>query len=459
MNCRTTTCLGRNVVSVLLINALPWACQPGNGNDSGPGLDSGSFPAELQWELLDDLPSVVRVTWQQHTTATTFLEFAPRGEDWSTSPPTRREAGQAEELLLGLPYATDFEFRLLEEGSEGLSRGETLQGRTGDFPPGLQVPQVSVSRPELWDTGFSWILAAITDGYDSWTIIFDRQARIVWALETPLLYTTLQSQTSRDGSEILVDHDSYWSVFDNGAASRVVRLKIDGTQVGVQATPGLHHPFTEIAGGTIVWGAFGDELETLEEVSLDGDQKTIWSCQELQDAAGLSDYCQSNTVFWNEADDTFLFSLYSTDSILEIDHGSGRLLRTFGHMEGAWSFDPGDSAFYWQHGGNFTQEGTLLTSTHTGPSTEEVAVREYRLDSGSSTLRQVWSHGVGLGQEASVLGEAQRLAGGNTLHNQGSGARLLEITPGGEMAWEVYWAEGTYLGRTTPLEDLYALAP
>ncbi len=51
------------------------------------------------------------------------------------------------------------------------------------------------------------------------------------------------------------------------------------------------------------------------------------------------------------------------------------------------------------------------------------------------------------------------LGNGNTLHNCGSGARVREITPAGEVVWDLTFSSGTYLGRTTPIDDLYAFAP
>jgi hypothetical protein len=57
------------------------------------------------------------------------------------------------------------------------------------------------------------------------------------------------------------------------------------------------------------------------------------------------------------------------------------------------------------------------------------------------------------------MGEAHRLPGGNTLHNYGSGARIREVTPDGQVVWDVLWTDSTFLGRTTALEDLHPFLP
>ncbi len=57
----------------------------------------------------------------------------------------------------------------------------------------------------------------------------------------------------------------------------------------------------------------------------------------------------------------------------------------------------------------------------------------------------------------STEGEAVRLPGGNTLHNYGSLARAREVTPEGEVVWDIGWPDSSELHRSTPLtlDQLY----
>ena len=86
-------------------------------------------------------------------------------------------------------------------------------------------------------------------------------------------------------------------------------------------------------------------------------------------------------------------------------------------------------------------------------------VREYSVDDGGERLTQIWSHGDDERIEAPLGGSVARLPGGNTLHNTGNAGRIRELTPNGELVWELTFPDGTYLGRATPIEDLYALLP
>ncbi len=96
---------------------------------------------------------------------------------------------------------------------------------------------------------------------------------------------------------------------------------------------------------------------------------------------------------------------------------------------------------------------------------DTLAVREYELDYEEKILRQVWAFGEDEGIAGKYAGEAHRLINGNTLHNYGTGARLREITPDGELVWDVKFpggntdGNGRLQGRSVFITDLYDFAP
>jgi hypothetical protein len=152
-------------------------------------------------------------------------------------------------------------------------------------------------------------------------------------------------------------------------------------------------------------------------------------------------------------------SFYSFESLVEIDATTGVAERWFGHVDGSWAFDPPSSAFWWQHGGHWTDAGTLLTSSYLTQSGDEIVVREYEVDEANQTLREIATLGQGLGVFGAFMGEAHRLPNGNTLHNTGSDSRLREFTPDGTVVWELDWPGNNEIGRSTPISDLWMLAP
>ena len=87
-------------------------------------------------------------------------------------------------------------------------------------------------------------------------------------------------------------------------------------------------------------------------------------------------------------------------------------------------------------------------------------IREYALDESAEQLAEVWSFGEGEGVYGPTLGEAHRLANGNTLHNYGSYAWLREVTADKEVVWELDLGGQEFsVGRSTFVEDLYDFVP
>jgi len=437
------------------------ACPPKDDSaDSSSGLDI----RDVETTLHDTIASIVVVTWTQDAPGETWIEFSADGETWLESPREQRETGAHDELLLGIPYDSEAQIRIVVDDT---IVGETTTITTGPQPTGVPTLEVMAVDTDALDPDTNYILGSIDElgelGVEvaTWSFIFDRNGRVVWAWETPFQRATIHARVARTGTELLLDYSSFYAVFDGGEASQIARLKIDGTEVALYDTPGLHHPFTDTPDGSLIWGAHNGGWNTLRRMDPEGDTEDIWSCaafyEEIEEQNKYN--CSSNTVTWDDASGHVLFSLYSSDSVVEIDPATGESLRWFGNIPEAWAFDPEDSAFWWQHGVHYTADGTLLVSAKIERAGDETVVREYELDEENKTLVQIWSFGDGEGVFGPEMGEAHRLGNGNTLHNYGSGARVREITHEGEVVWDLTFSSGTYLGRTTPIDDLYAFAP
>ncbi len=414
--------------------------------------------ADITAALHPDLGSVVVVSWTQVAAHTGWIEYSFDEGTWHRSPQRDLSVGSCQELLLGIPYAAEVTLRLALELGDTIATSAQVSIDTDGLPSSIPAAVVLTSDPTRWDPGSPYLLAGLEDA----TVILDRLGRVVWSFDTPARRIAMHPQVSRDGADLLIDHGSFWATYDDGDASEVLRVKIDGSVVQTYATKGLHHPFAELGDGSIVWSAIEGANETIQRLTPQGEQFEIASCIDLVGVLGGEGYCGSNTLRWHEPTDTLLYSLYSHETVVELDVDTGQPARIFGHHGDAWSFDPAGSAFWWQHGADYTSNGTLLLSSHRSEGDDELVVREYELDDASRTLRQVWTFGAGEDVHARYMGEAHRLPGGNTLHNYGSNPRLREVAPDGAVVWDLFWpdAEGDWeLGRTTPLSDLYAFAP
>ena len=421
--------------------------------------------AHVQWRLHDDIESLIYVSWDQIEGAAVHVEYSFDEGVWLSTPEFDAAVGEQETLLLGIPYDSDVRLEVVADTGDGPVSSAEVEAATGPLPTGLPVGSLLQSEPDAWEPTGVYLLGSINE-YDGgwtggryWKWILDRQGRVVWAQETPDGNWTIYMRVGLNGVDLLWDEFTFWNSWDEGAASKVHRMKIDGTVVQTYDTPGGHHAFVELSDGAIAYGAADWESETLDKLNADGTYETIWDCRDFHQSIGVNQMCQSNSLFWHEPSDTFLYSFYTTEAVLEIDHGSGQVIRQWGHLPGSWAFDPADAAFWWQHGVTYTDAGTLLVSTHSLPSSEELCVREYEVDDDTQTLHEVWNFGVGAQAMGPYAGEAHRLPGGNTLHNFGSGARVREASPAGDVVWEVRWGGSKLLGRTVWLDDLYAFAP
>jgi len=422
-----------------------------------PETTSAAFAVtDVTAEVHPEMGSIVVVTWEQSGNGSLHLEYSVDDGVWLQSPPTYRGEGPQRELALGVPYGSRVTWRLT--GPAYTSPDAEIE--VDPLPNG--VPEVSSLTAEagLQDaTPYFLISLAEQDlfGDPWWVMIVDRQGRTVWASKSPSRRVSMHSRVARDGRSLLLDRNSYWAIFD-ASFGTVDRMNIEGEVLHTYETPGLHHPLTDLPDGSIAWGATtgGYQNEYIDVVHDDGSTERLFDCEAWLADIGQSDFCMSNTLSYHEETNRLMFSLFSTEAVVELDRDTGEVVRYFGHAPGAYDFSPRNSAFWWQHGGYITDTGTLLVSSDLSAQGEETIVREYAIDDAAQELVEVWNFGIGQGVYGYQMGEAVRLPGGNTLHNYGEGARLREATPDQQVVWDIRW-DSDAIGRSMPIQDLYLL--
>jgi len=433
---------------------------PVDNPDTDTGEDTDTDPnaaaRQLDWRLHDDHESLVYVSWLQKAAGEITIEYNLDGQ-WVSIPTHDGVEGENEALVVGIPYDTDADWRLTTSGGEVFD-GDTIT--TGDLSSGFPLPTVVSGDSGKWLPGGSYYLGSLTesdgnywDGRDFWTFIIDREGRVVWANLTPSQNWTLFAQVSVSGDHILWDEQTFWSDYDNGAASTVHRTYLDA-EIEVIGTPGLQHSFNELPDGTLAWmssyhgGSYNESL--VERAPGATDVEVVWACGSW----GARDGCASNGQFYVADTDSYLLSFYSNESIVEVSRSTGENLWWAGARRGGYSFDPPSAQFAWQHGISYTDAGTLLVSTHNENSTSTI-VREYAVDHKERTLTEVWSFDPEI--FGAYNGDAWRLDNGNTLHTVGSAGRVKEATADGEVAWDVNFGGHRLMGRGELIADLYSL--
>ncbi len=435
------------VAGALLLAGCPGPVDSGRHTGERPGSD-------LRTEPHAEIACLAWARWTQPSTGATRIEFGVEGEDGKTSPTRDLTAGEQETLLAGLPCGVAAWVRLVVD--EVVT--DELAIDTEPLPEGVPTGDLLTSTQAAWDPDTRFLLTS-TAQQDGHALVLDRQGRVVWARATPLHRITMQPRVNQDGTALLIDLNSFYGAFDGGLASQVVALAIDGSETARWDTPGLHHSFTDLADGSMAWAATEDDSDDLVVLDPDGERHTLWDCDAFQQGLGLEASCLSNGLSWQAESGRYLLSLFSSHSVVEIDGETGEATRWFGQLPESWTFATTGTSFWWQHGAHYTTEGTLLISTQASALQQDTVVREYTLDEDALALEQIWAFGEGEGVYGPEGGDAHRLGNGNTLHNYGSGSRIREITPEGELVWDLDLPEGTYLGRISPISDLYALWP
>ncbi len=439
-------------------------------DDTAPPVDTAG-PADeaagvdgVSARIHEDFGSLVYVSWTQDHDASAHISYSFDSGEWHTTPVRNVTGGEVvEQVLLGVPYGEVVSYAVVTDDGSGEQVSALRTKETDALPLEVLQPTLHVADEANWYDGGSYLLTSLNEDTGGWTqgtywaFIIDRKGRVVWARETADHAWTIYARISLDGDDILLDEATYWSDFArDGEDGRVVRMKLDGTVEATYAFPGLHHAWVELGDGLYAYGrATSDNNEYLSVLDPAKELTTdLWECG----AAWSSSYCQSNSLWYSETRDSFLYSFYTHDTLVEIDRNTGEELHSWGRQSD-WTFDPTTSQFDWQHGATYTDEGTLLLSTHIDEGSKDCAVREYTVNEAASSLDQIWSFAVEDGIACNTAGEAHRLPNGNTLHNYGSGGRTREALPDGSVVWDVEWDGERLQGRGIWLDDLYTFMP
>lgn len=500
----------RGMTSSILLVLLLVGCGPasvkGLGDDTGtPGHDSAdtsdsadttdsadtsdtAHTGETASEAVSDLAvrlhpsiaSVVYVSWTQvRETVPVHVEYTYADGETGVTPSMPGTVGAHEQILLGIPYATPVTWRVVVEEDGGEAEGPGIT--TGPVPSALPDILLDTADDARWEPTGRYLLTSVSTDDPSmshepgfWVTLVDRQGRYVWAIPADPGSWTLFAKPSRDGTTILYDDDLFWTSFDGGVDSAVHQIKLDGSELRTWETPGLAHAYDDLSADTIAWARSGNRDDQLVISAGDAEARLVWSCLDwiyTSDIARSPDnpsqeQCGSNALSYNEDRDTYTISLWSHETVLELDGTSGEVLwYADPHTNHGYDLAGGSPVWEWQHEVQNLSEDRLLLSSGVDPqrdgSFRATAAYEYEIDHTDGTLTLVWSYTSEPEFAARFKGGVRRLSGGNTLQYYGSAGGVKEITPESDVVWQVRFdgRETTWTGRSYWLDDLYAFAP
>ncbi len=435
------------------------------GDDDSADLPDNYAPVSaVTVTVHPEVATILEVTWTQDEDAdAAYLEFTFEDGRWSQSPAEARAAGEHREVILGVPAETDVSVQIVNEiGGEQRVSEQLYSGTTGPLPEDLLAPELVSYDPELAHPA-GYMLGSVDQSINwyagpFWLFILDRQARVVWYYLLPDRRCSLFPQVSSDGTHLLYEGSTNY-VFDQTVLSILGRVTLDFSYHEVVEIPELNFSFDEIDGGRVLYN-YAEGHVALVERDADGVEREVWNCSDWIFEHGGSDFhCAANSVIWNPATDTVMWSMYNIDTVVEVQRETGELLRQWGQLDGGWAFEPADTEVDYQHYPNYTPDGTIIVSTHAPGGVGQYA-REFLPDDASQTMQEVWHYGEEVKHYARYGGEALRLDNGNSLLCYGTDGSLREVTMDRRTAWDIVWPSvpNTHLtGHNTMIEDLYAL--
>ncbi|MBX2800988.1 MAG: hypothetical protein KTR31_25135 [Myxococcales bacterium] len=415
------------------------------------------------WGLHPVHGSVAYVAWEQAVEEDVHVEYSFDKGVWLSSPSKPATVGLNERTILGIPYGSTAQWRVVSKTTtQDFGKDPIL---TEAVPQRLPTPLLRTADAKAWWPDGKYLLTSLNSNDGGWTqgryftVIFDRQGRYVWANQTPERHWTLYAQVANAGDHIMWDEATYWADWDDGAGSKIHRQYLDETNsFEVIDAEGLHHAWIQLPDGTLAWGSQfhrqNQGTEALVELAPGATEATVlWNCRDDWPTVA---FCESNSLFYDAKRDTYLYSFYTNNSMVEIDRKAGTTRWWAGAVKGGLAFLPKESQFFWQHGVSWTDARTLLVSTDAFQNGDKVTMlREYTLDEKSGSLTEVWAYNEGI--LAGTNGAARRLPNGNTLHIVGAGGVLYEVDAKGEVVWKVDVQDDHLLGDGEFIDDLYTL--
>ena len=434
------------------------------------GCEPGALKTPLRCEAEVDLVvgTVLHVRWTAPDGGLSRVTF--QADDTVTLQTPPQEGDSPDFLLVGMPGDTDVTWTGVTE-RDGELQSCTGVTRTAPIPPELPTVELVVASDAMSPSPAFFLGVTYNASGQSAVVALDRLGRVVWYAPTDLAGVSIQAERSRDGRGVIYNHVAR---SERGDEASVRWVTLDGTLVEVRDTPAAHHMFAQLPDDRIAFQQldvkeiYNPELgasetwvgDAIAEVDADGTVTPIFSTwdwleptandrMETYSTVDGLDWTHGNALKYDGERETYLLSLGHAADVIELSRATGAPLRILG----ADGYTVAEGAeFYFQH------DPTLLDATHLtlhnhDPVTHEVTAVEYSIDDHTQTLTPVWSYASG--RSSSFLGQVRRLETGNTWINYGQGAVLQEITPDGEVVWELASTDGLPFGQLELLDSLY----
>jgi hypothetical protein len=465
------------------LSTVVWVCACSGEDPSDGDCAEASVP--------QNNPTVVTLSFDTDRQSVSYVEFSAAGGETMTTP-MDAPSTHHEVALLGLPPSTDVAYKIVidEEGEETTCEGTVTTGR---LPPTFPPLEITIDQPDRYVEPYL-LIALIGD--PKVLAVIDREGNVLWYLyaneKAPWVAENIPGSNPSQTNDLSIVDSAFWPsekqlLFNLQLASRdgdvgsIFWTNWQKEDLRAAVAPLSHHTFAlhqdtgtvnyikldirdwfdpeEKEKVSVVGDAFVDlDTEGNEQVLLstwdqfDVEKNLHWDVQFYPEG---HDWTHANANNFYPDRNAYLFSFANTNTFMEwsYDTGPGEVFTW-----SDWHVGEETTPFTYQHDPRWTPDGEISLTT-TADAVTRGAV--YSLDYQSKTYTEVWSHGdPGKGYPslfAFALGENHLLPNGNRLINFGSAAVLREVTPEGEVVWEMTASpKDVWIGSVEPFNDFYA---
>jgi hypothetical protein len=297
-------------------------------------------------------------------------------------------------------------------------------------------------------------------------VIVDTLGHYVWYhLIDGMEGNLMRAFLSHDGTAVVYCMAGPQNALQDG---KIVRVSLDGADVRDIPVPYLDHDMTELPDGTVTGIVVEDSpdhatsADTLVEIAPDGTQTTVWSAWDTWDpvAEGFSlehNWTHANAVDYSPADDAYYLSLKSLETLLKIDRSTGEVEWAFGGDINEFTFLGTTLGLHHQFevldGSILLFENDLFDDAHVGRGYSRAV--EMAIDEDARTAAETWTFQHDPPLSVPVKGDVHRFADGSTQIVWSTAGEIQDVTPDGEVTWQLDLDIGQVITFVQVADSLY----